>query len=205
MTRRHFSFAGPIAWFAAVGLVAVVLFGLACGGDEKSDDDAISEDEASEVANGFLTTTLGLFTGGTEAQEFIDLFAPECRAQADAAALELVLLFIQGFAPELQGIEIEEVDAGELTLEQTAEGTLVTPVDPSSLRVKVDGEFMPASEFFASAGFEEVEDQSIVDSVLLVRRDGEIYLGDCSQLEDLSGGVGSSRSITGLWLQHLPV
>jgi len=196
MTHRRNPLAGRIAWFAALGLFAVVLFGAACGGSDgssdKPDDAPITEAEATEAVNGFLASTFGLFTGATKAQEFIDLFAPECRAGADAESLAFVLLFIQAFAPDLQGIEIEEVDAGALTLEQTSEGVLVSPQDPAALRVKVDGEFVPVDELFADAGFDAVEDEGIVDSVLLVRRDGRIYIGDCSQLEDLSGGLDSS-------------
>jgi hypothetical protein len=192
MTLRSL-LATPSAWAIALGLCAVVSIGVACGGDDggggASDDEPVSESEASEVANELLTTTLNLFTGGTSAEEFVNLFAPECRGEADLPSLEMVLAFIRGFAPDLQDVEIEGVDPGPLNLEQTAEGTLVTPEDPDALRVKVDGEFVSATDFFAEAGFEAEGSETFVDSVLLVRRDGEIYLGDCSQLADLSGGL----------------
>ena len=196
MTLRS-RIARPAAWIAALGLCTMLTLVVACGGDDNddgsgaSDDEPITEEQAGEVANEFLTTTLSLFTGNTSAQEFINLFAPECRGNADVASLELVVGFIQAFAPELQDLEIEEVDAGPLTLEQTAEGTLVTPQDPDALQIKVDGEFVRATDFFADAGFEATDTGTIVESVLLVRRDGNIYLGDCSQLEDLSGGLQS--------------
>jgi hypothetical protein len=185
----------PAALIAALSLCALLALVVACGGDDDgngggaSNDEPITEEEAGEVANEFLTTTLNLFTGDTSAEEFINLFAPECRGSADIASLELVLAFVQSFAPELQDIEIEEVDAGPLTLEQTPEGTLVTPQDPEALRIKVDGEFVRATDFFAEAGFEATDSETISDSVLLVRRDGNIYLGDCSQLEEILGGL----------------
>jgi hypothetical protein len=190
MSQPRSLLARPIAGFGALCLVAVMTLGVACGGDDKkADSDPISESEAAAASNQFLKTTLGLFTGTSKAQEFIDLFAEECREDADVATLELVLSFIQGFAPDLQGIEIEEVDLGPLDLEQTSEGTLVTAQDPSSFRVKVDGEFKPASEFFAEAGFEGADEDTLSSSVLLVRRDGQILLGDCSDLEDVTGGL----------------
>ena len=190
MSQPRSLFARPIAGFVALGLLAVMALSIACGGDDKkADSDPISESEAAEASNEFLKTTLGLFTGTTKAQAFVDLFAEECREDADVATLELVLSFIQGFAPELQGLEIEAVDLGPLVLEQTAEGTLVTAQDPANLRVKVDGEFKPASDFFGDAGFEEADEEALASSVLLVRRDGKILLGDCSDLEDVTGGL----------------
>ena len=172
----------------AVALLAALSVAVACGGSK----DSISEDEARVVVNRYLATTLGLFTGTTQPQQFIDLYAPECRDDVDVEGLTLVTLFIQGFAPELRGIVIEDVDTGELETDSDDRGTLVTPKDPSALRVKVDGAFVPASEFFGQAGFEATDAGEIAEPVLLVRRDGSIYIGDCSELQDLSGGLESS-------------
>lgn len=172
----------------ALLIAGAVAAGVACGGGGGGDG-PITESEASEATSRYMVTTLGLFTGTTEAQGFIDLFAPECREGVDPAALAFVAVFIQAFAPELRGIEIEDVDVGELRLEQVDEGTLVSPLDPEAIRVKVDGNFMPATEFFAVSGFEPSDDEDdLAEPVLLVRRNGDIYIGDCSELEGLSGG-----------------
>ena len=179
-------------WFFA----AVFAIGVACGGGESKSDGPITEDEAAEAAGEYFTTTLGLFTGATEAQAFIDLFAPECREDVDPAAIAFVVLFMQAFAPELQDIDIEGVDVGALNLEHTDEGTLVTPADPDALRLKVNGVFVSAADFFAESGFEPTEDGDLAEPVLLVRRDGEVYVGDCSEIEGLSGGFGEGTTST---------
>jgi hypothetical protein len=183
------------------GLAVCLAVSVACGGDNDGNggnggDGPITEAEATDAANEYFATALGLFTGSTEAQAFIDLFAPECREDVDAAALGFVLLFMQAFAPDLQGKEIEEVDVGALTLEHTDAGTLVSPADPDALRVKVEGQFVAANDFFAESGFEPTEDSEIAEPVLLVRRDGKIYLGDCSELEGLSSGMGETADPT---------
>ena len=172
----------------AAGFVFVAALALvACGGDsKKADSDPIGESEAKEAADRYFLTSLGLFTGDTEPQEFIDIFAPECRADADLSTLAFAILFIQGFAPDLKDVEVEAVDVGGVNLEQTDEGALVTPQDANGLRVKVDGEFVPASEFFSEVGFDDAEEDT-AEPLLLVRRDGVIYLGDCSELSSFAG------------------
>ena len=171
---------------AAFGLFAVLLLGVACGGG--SDSGSISNSEATDAANNFLKTTLGLFTGTTDPQAFIDQYAPECRQGVDASSLALVSAFMQGIAPEIAGVNIEAVDVGALKVEKTSDGVLVSPEDPTALRVKVDGAFVAASDFFGQAGFVSSEDSSLASPLHLVRRDGKVYLGDCSELKDLSGG-----------------
>jgi hypothetical protein len=168
-----------------LALAAVV----ACGGDGDVDG-RISEAEAERAAGEYFTTTLGLFTGSTDSQAYIDLFAPECRDGVDTSVLDFVLLFMQALAPELSGIKVEAVEVGALVLEHTEEGTLVTPEDPDALRLKVDGTFVSAADFFARSGFEPSDDTDLADPVLLVKREGKVYLGDCSELEGLTGAFG---------------
>jgi hypothetical protein len=179
----------PGRWLAAAVLILVATLG--CG---SGSGDSISDDEARLAVNRYLATTLGLFTGTTQPQQFIDLFAPECREGVDAEALALVGLFIQGFAPELRGVIIEDVDTGELQITRDDDGIRVSPRDPVALRLKVGGAFVAASEFFAGAGFEATDDEEIAEPVLLVRRDGNVYIGDCDELRDLSGGIDSSKA-----------
>ncbi len=178
---------GIVARLVLFGLVAAMLFGVACGGG--SDQPSISEAEAVAVTNTYLKTTLGLFTGTTDAQTFIDQYAPECRADIDASAMAFVSAFMQGLAPELKDVDVEAVDVGRLKLEETDDGVLVIPEDPAAMRITVDGQSMPANEFFAQAGFVPIEEDDLGDPVLLVRRDGQVYLGDCSELKDLAGGA----------------
>jgi hypothetical protein len=99
-----------------------------------------------------------------------------------------VLLFIQALAPELADTRIEDIDVGQVKVEKADEGYLVAPADPGAMRVKVDGQFVNADEYFTSAGFESDLSGDEVDPILLVRRDGKIYAGDCQELQDFVGG-----------------
>jgi hypothetical protein len=172
----------------ALGLLGALVFGLACGGDSGSDSGAISEDEAKDFADKFFLTSIGLFTGQTDADAFVEMFDPECRDEVDTSGLAFVLLFIQGFAEDLQDVEIEEVDVGDITVEETADGATIAPANPESLRVKVEGEFVSADEFFAQYGFEESEDDlTDPEPVSVVKRGGELYIADCSELEGFAG------------------
>lgn len=166
----------------------LVLLAAACGGGGDKDDGPITESEASAYVSRYFVTSLGLFTGGTDAQKFMELFAPECRQDVDPAAFAFLTLFVQAMAPELKDLRVDEADAGPLQLEHTEQGTLVSPRDPNALRVKVDGTFVSADEFFARSGFEATDDEELAEPLLLVKRDGKVYLGDCSELEGLTGG-----------------
>jgi hypothetical protein len=168
--------------------VTALLGGLACGGDGESED-RISQTEAEEAADRYFVTTLGLFTGSADAEGFIELFAPECRQGVDPSGLDFVVAFMQALAPQIQGANIDEVDVGALRLEHTDEGTLISPEDPDALRLRVDGAFVSADDFFGQAGFVPTEGTDPAEPLLLVRREGKVYFGDCSELEGLSEGI----------------
>jgi hypothetical protein len=179
---------------ALTALIALALgLSLACGGSGGggSNDGPITKDEAQATANNFYMVTLGMFTGDTKAQDLVDLFAPECQESADLQSIDLVISLLQAFGTDLQDIHIEAVDVGPLTLEQTEDGTLITPEDPAQIRVKVDGEFKTADEAFAGTGFTTSSSEDI-QPLLLVRRDGKVKIGDCSQLQDISSGPQNS-------------
>ena len=182
VSRLHRALAGA----ALGGFLAVAA---ACGGG--SEQAVISEAEAREATNSYLMTTLGLFTGAGDPQAFIEQYAPECRQGVDASALAFVATFMQALAPGLAGVEIEGVDAGALSLTEGEGGVLVTPLDSGALRVQVEGRSVPAAQFFSEAGFVPTE-TGFGEPILLVRRDGAVYLGDCEELKDLTGGLGGS-------------
>ena len=173
----------------AIGVIVFVTLGVACGGGGSKQDGPITEDEAAQAMSHYLETTIGLFSGSAQPQTFIDLFAPECRENVDASSLALVVTLIQGFAPGLKDVKLQGVDVGKVTLQKNEQGTLVSLQDPTALRVKVDGNFKPVDQFFADAGFEATGEGDLEEPLLLVRRNGKVYLGDCSGLDDLSGGL----------------
>ncbi len=190
MKAMHLHTPGTVtARLGLFSLVAVLLFAIACGGGS---GDKISDSEATDAANNYLATTLGLFTGSTAPEDFINQYAPECREGVDASALSFVSAFMQGLAPELKDLKIEAVDAGPLDIKHTDDGALVTPKDPNALRIKVDGEFQSAADFFGPAGFSPQDANSSADPLHLVQRDGKIYLANCQELQDLAGGLTGS-------------
>jgi hypothetical protein len=172
-------------------LVAVLaglalLLGACSGGNGGG---GLSEKSAGELSEQFVLDVFGILTGDVNAQRLIDSFAPECRQGVSVAEIQTAVGFIAVFLPQLAEVEIEEVDLGELQYQETDEGILVMPVDPDGIRVKVDGRFVNANEFFSSLGLEDEDDSpaSPTEPLLIVERDGKAYIGDCSQLQDFSG------------------
>jgi hypothetical protein len=171
----------------AFAAALLVLAAVACGGGSDNTK-PIGEDEAAEAVNAYLVTSFGLFTGQTTAKDFIAAYAPECRGEVSESDLATILLFIQALAPELAGTKIDAIDVGQVKVEKADGGYLVAPDDPGSMRVKVDGQFVNADEYFTSAGFQSDLSGDEVDPILFVRRDGKIYAGDCQELQDFVGG-----------------
>jgi hypothetical protein len=177
-------------WLAGLGVAGLLALAVACGGDDDGGGgggDNISESQAKQAADRFLLTTFGLFTGDATPKAFIEQFAPECREGVKESDIATAMLFIQAFAPALADLKIEEFDVGEVKVEQTTEGYLVSPTSADNIRVKVDGKFVNANTFFQDNGFDDFgEDDPTEEPILLVRRDGKTYIGDCEGLGDFS-------------------
>jgi hypothetical protein len=175
-------------WLATLGIAGLVALAVACGGDDDGGDgDNLSQSQAKQAADRFLLTTFGLFTGDSTPKAFIEQFAPECRDGVKESDIATAMLFLQAFAPELEKLKIEEFDVGDVKVEQTTEGYLVSPTDATKIRVKVDGKFVNANTFFEENGFEDfASDDPTEDPILLVRRDGKTYIGDCDIAGDFS-------------------
>lgn len=188
----------------AVALIALVA---SCGGSGKDDSTgSVSEKQASDVARQYFLTTFGVLSGKTSPQELINLYAPECRDNVDAKSIAGTLLLARAFLPGLDEINVEDVDLGELKYETNDKGILVSPVDPSAARVKVDGKFVDIAEYFKSVGLPD-DASSTTDStnepILIVKRDGKALIGDCTGLSDYrvdtpgsSGSPGFSATVT---------
>ena len=182
-------------WLATLGVVGLVSLAVACGGGGGGggggDSNKVSESQAKDAAEKFLLSMFGIFTGDTKADQLLAQFAPECRDDANEDDIEAALTLISSFGGafgELDDLEIEEFDIGDVTLQETENGTLVAPKNLDSIRVKVDGKFVKADEYLQSVGFDEFgADDPAEDPILMVRRDGKTVIADCSFLEDFSG------------------
>jgi hypothetical protein len=181
--------------------VALVALVAACGGGKKDNGNAgdtgpITEKQATDVAQKYFLATFGVLTGKSTPQQLIDLYAPECRQNVKAENIAATMLLARAFLPQLAEVDIEDVDLGELKFETNDQGVLVTAVDPNSARVKVNGKFVGARDYFQSLGLSDEGDSTDTtnEPIQLVRRDGKVLIGDCSGLSDYasSSTTGSS-------------
>ncbi|HLF70562.1 MAG TPA: DUF4352 domain-containing protein [Dehalococcoidia bacterium] len=186
------------AWLIVPILLVTLAF--ACGGgggdkDSGSGGGTPSESEAAKVVHDYVLATFGVFTGSKTASDLLNVYAPECREGVNEEDIAGISALIRLFAPELAKAKIEDVDFGKLEYEKTDEGILVKPADPEKLRVKVNGKFVDANEFFGSLGLEESDEGTDVtsgDPLLVVKRDGKAYIGDCSELQSFAGEDASA-------------
>jgi hypothetical protein len=179
-------------WLATLGVAGLVALAVACGGGGGGDSTKVNQSQAASMADKFFFNLFGIFTGETEAKEFIEMFTPECREGVDEEEVEEALAFISGFGGafgDFDDINISEFDVGEVTLEETDEGTLVAPKSLQAIRAKVDGKFVNADQYLQGVGFDAFgsEDPS-GEQILMVRQDGKTYIADCSFLQEFTAG-----------------
>ena len=183
-------------------LAAVCALGLAaCGGDGDGgggSSGGVDEKAAREVSSQFVLTVFGVLAGTKQPQAMIDAYAPECRAGVKASDVAALVGLVRLFAPQLAEAKIEAVDLGELRIEPVADGFRVSLVDPDKLRLKVNGKFVDADEYFASLGLDNADDASPTgdEPILLVRREGKLYVGDCDSLQEFADPLGGSSGAT---------
>jgi hypothetical protein len=169
-------------------LPVVLLAAVACGGGGGSSN-LSDEDKARQAANEFVLNTLGLFSGSRTPQNLIDSFLPECRRGVDASQMAMIVAFVRLFAPELASAKIEAVDLGNLAVRQSGGQYLVRPTNPSEARVRVNGRWVNANEFFKQIGFDDDDDSLVdMDEIAITIRDGRAYIADCDMLQDFGGG-----------------
>jgi hypothetical protein len=169
--------------------VIIVSLAAACGGGGSGGGGGGSdEDQAGAAANRHIKTILGLFDGSTSGAELLNVFAPECRKDVKASDLDAMTRILRAFAPDLSKNKIDQVDMGKLDFKTTSDGILVNARDSNSIRVKTNGKWLSADEYFQLVGLDSTEDSPVGgDPTLMVKRDGKWYIGDCTALQDFSG------------------
>jgi hypothetical protein len=165
----------------------LVLSVTACG--DEADDTQIDNAEAKQAANKIMLTSIRLLTGDSAPQEYIELFVPECRTRVDDSAVATTMTLLQAVSSQLSDVTVREVDVGPIELEPQDGGTLVTLADLESFRINVDGNFVAAQEWLAELGF-GASGNPLAQSLLLVRRDGQVLIADCTRLEVFSSDAG---------------
>lgn len=188
----------PLLLLAVLALPLVACGGGGGGGGRAIQGASSSDEEAAgRAATEAIEVFLGILTGASSGQDLINIFAPECREGVKASDINGVLALIRVFAPQLADAKIDDLDLGKLSFNKTSEGIEVNVTDPEAVQVKANGKWVKATDYFESLGLDE-SDTSISEDVptLMVKRDGKWYIGDCAELQDVSGGFGSGPSST---------
>ncbi len=184
---------------ASLALVVGAIAFSACGGGGKSESKSDGGSGSPEAAaKTFILRTLGLFSGDTTPDQFLESFAPECREGVKASDLAGVVGLIRLFAPQLADADIEDIDLGKVTTEKVSDGVRVHAEDPNSARVKSKGKWVPIDEFFTNLGFDSDDSPAdTTDDLVVVNRDGKWYIGDCSTLREFASPFGETTPTSG--------
>jgi hypothetical protein len=179
-------------WLLVITAAPLLALAVACGGG-----DGKPSNDVELAANTVILTYFDILSGKKGGQALIDLYAPECRQSVRASDIDGVINLIAAFAPELTKLKIEAVDLGKLHIENVGDQIHVVPADTKAIKVKVDGKFVNADDYLNSitaatntqSGSSTTTMASSISeesSLTLVRRDGRLYVGDCSDLKEFS-------------------
>jgi hypothetical protein len=186
----------------ALATIALV-FSLACGGDDKKDGGILGGGSSSgssssgggntkdpvAFAQSALTTTFNVFGGSQQPQKLLDLYLPECRTGVKASDVSQALILIKAFFPEISKLKVEDIDLANPKVEKNGNEYKLTITDSKKIRVKTNGKFVNAEEYFKSIGFKDIDDSplsGVEEPLLLKEQDGKLYISDCSSLKDLA-------------------
>ena len=197
----------------ALASIALVL-SVACGGDDKKDGGILGGNQGGSssssgggdpkepvaFAQRSIVTLFNMFGGSTDPQKYLDLYLPECRTGVKASDVTQVLTMIKAFFPDIGKLKVEDVDLGNPKVEKNGNDVKITITDSSKIRVKVNGKFVPAQEFFKSIGFDDPKESplEVTDEPLMLKeQDGKLYIANCDDLKDIaSASSGPSATAT---------
>ena len=173
----------------ALGVAAAgALFAVACGGGGSSplSGDDFNKDPV-KFAQTYYLTAFRVFSGQTQAEDMMKLFEESCRNQVAVADVSKGLERGRDEFPKLKGAKIEDVDfQGKAKVNKTDKGATVTIPSAKDSRVKVDGKYLNAAEYFKSAGLIRDGDKDDPDDVELTLVNGRYFDADCSNLTDIA-------------------
>jgi len=197
----------------ALASIALV-FSIACGGDDKKDGGILGGNPGGSssskgggdpkdpvaFAQRSIVTLFNMFGGSTDPQQYLDLYLPECRTGVKASDVTQVLTMIKAFFPDINKLKVEDVDLANPKVEKNGNDVKITITDSNKIRVKVNGKFVPAQEFFKSIGFDDPKDSplEVTDEPLMLKeQDGKLYIANCDDLKDIaSASSGPSATAT---------
>lgn len=181
----------------AIATIALV-FSIACGGDKKdggllggggSAGGGSGTKDPVAFAQSSLVTMFNMFGGSVDPQRYLDLYLPECRTGVKVSDVTQVLTMVKAFFPEISKLKIDDIDLGNPKVERNGSDIKLTITDSSKLRVKVNGKFIQAEEYFKSIGFKDPKESplEVTDEPLLLKeQDGRLFIANCDDLQDLA-------------------
>jgi hypothetical protein len=175
---------------ALVMVAAGSLLAAACGGGDGGGSSVSSGDFNKDPVNfsqAYYLAAFRVFTGATTADDMVKLFDESCRAKVNKGDLAKGLERSREIFPKLKGAKIEEIDfQGKAKVDKNDKGAIVTIPPPSDARVKVDGKFQNAFEYFKSVGLADEGDKTQTDELKLTLVNGRYYDADCENLTDIA-------------------
>lgn len=183
---------------ARVLVLGVALSAVACGSDGggitgggggTGPTGANFNKEPINFVRGYFVSFFNVFTGRSQADDVMKLFEESCRNKVAAAdvAKGLEKERERDAYPKLKGANIEDIDfQGKAKVAKTNDGATVTIPTARDSRVKVNGKWQNAFEYFKSVGFITDDDDDETSEEELILRNGRYYWEDCSDLEDIA-------------------
>ena len=184
----------------ALASIALV-FSVACGGDDNKDGGILGGGGSSSgggntntkdpvaFAQAALTTTFNVFGGSQDPQKLLDLYLPECRTGVKASDVTTALTMIKAFFPEhLEAQGRRHRPRRNPKVEKNGNDYKLTITDTNKIRVKINGKFVNAEEFFKSIGFDDPSDSplsGVEEPLMLKEQDGKLFISECNDLQDL--------------------
>jgi hypothetical protein len=171
----------------ALGIAAAAaLFAAACGGGSPLGGDDFNKDPV-KFAQVYYLSAFRVFTGATTAEDMMKFFEESCRNKVAVADVAKGIERNRDNFPKLKGAKVEELDfQGKAKVEKTPNGAKVTIPGASDARVKVDGKFQNAFEYFKSVDLADDSDKNKTNDIELALVNGRYYDSDCSNLTDIA-------------------
>jgi hypothetical protein len=158
--------------------------GSAGNGGSSGGTSVAASSDVTKFANQYVTNYFNVIFGFTDPQQLLNMFDPSCLTKVNAKDVAASIALLKGLLPQVD--KLDDVDLGKLDVKKTATGYTVQPVDESKIRIKVKGQFVTATEYFAKLGFGD-QGNSLADSPLALKEsNGKLLVSDCSEISDLT-------------------
>jgi hypothetical protein len=186
---------GTLSKLACALVAGGALLAAACGGDGGGitggggggGGSSGGDRDPTIVAKMYLLTVIRVYTGQAKGEDIMRLFEDSCRSQFSVADVQKGLEQEANDYPKLKGVKLEDFDfQGKAKVDKTSDGATVTVPPVDEIRVKIDGKWLNAFEYFKGVGLADDGDKGDPTEVDVILRNGRYYLADCDDLEGIA-------------------